>query len=95
MRSQLFCLNIAYFLGFINEYDLSTMSVVLHGCSHVDVVVNHARGCPALYSSGRKNERHELLGYCLLGVDWVAVRRCPHKSGVIREPPEVGPERLL
>ena len=33
--------------------------------------------------------------YGLLGVDRVAVCWCPHGSGIIREPLEVGPERLL
>ena len=46
----------------------------------------HLADSSGLYSSGHKNERHELLQYGLLGVDRVAVRWCPHRSGIIREP---------
>ena len=44
---------------------------------------------------GRENEKHKLLQYNLSGVDWVAVRWCPLRSDIIREPLKVGPERLL
>ena len=61
--------------------------------SHVTCHVSHFACCMSpVYSSGRNNDTHKLLQYGLLGVDWVTVRWCPHRSGIIREPPEVWAE---